>query len=106
MGRFGYLFLSRIEQKLPVEPPEYLLLPSPIFPHTPFAEVQLKLMKNVYFLNGKCLAGLGTISKTGVWLRQLPAPCLGLIVLCKKAVSILSWKKHSCPWGTSDSFSL
>lgn len=62
------------------------LSPSPppslsFLPPTPFAKVQLKLMKNVYFLNGKCLAGLGTIYKTGVWLRQLPTPCLGLIVL-------------------------
>lgn len=58
-------------------PPPFLSF----LPPTPFAKVQLKLMKNVYFLNGKCLAGLGTICKTGVWLRQLPTPCFGLIVL-------------------------
>lgn len=50
MDRLGYLFLSRVEQKLPVEPleslpPSFLLLSPP----TPFAKVQLKLMKNVYF---------------------------------------------------------
>lgn len=61
------------------------LSPSPppflsFLPPTPVTKVQLKLMKNVYFLNGKCLAGLGTIYKTGVWLRQLPTPFLGLIV--------------------------
>lgn len=79
--RFGYLFLSRIEQKLPLEPLESLPFHFLSFlPPTPFTKVQLKLTKNVYFLNGKCLAGLGTIYKTGVWLRQLPTPCLGLIV--------------------------
>lgn len=74
MDRFGHLFLPRVEENFQLNP----LSPPPpslsFLPPAPFAKVQLKLMKNVYFLNGKCLAGLGTIYKTGVWLRQLQPP--------------------------------
>lgn len=74
-------FCQKLDKKLPLEPLESLPSSFPLLsPPAPFTKVQLKLMKNVYFLNGKCLAGLGAIYKTGVWLRQLPTPCLGLIV--------------------------
>lgn len=50
MNRLGYLFLSWVEQKLPVEALESLLPPLlDSLSAAPFAKVQLKLMKNVYF---------------------------------------------------------